>query len=377
VKLLINTTTLIGTGVTQVAVSFINECRKNSENTYIVLLSSVVKAEISVNDFPENFTFYCFDEYPQRLFKGFKVRNFLKNLEKELKPDIVFSVFGPSYWTPLSPHLQGYAYPHYVYEESPYFKIISLKKLFVNKIYKIIHRFFLNRNGKFFVSETEDVSKRAIEFLGIKSNKMFTVNNTYSEYFNSFEPSSNKLLPDKKINEFRLLSLCSFAPHKNLEILNKVVPQLEKQLKIKFTFVLTVDEKEFQDKLTNEAKKSIINLGRIDVSICPQLYFEIDALFLPTLLECFSANYPEAMKMRKPILTSNISFARAIAGNAAIYFNPLNHQDISSKIIELANNYNLQNKIINEGVKRLSIFNTADERAKAYLEICKTILNEN
>ena len=206
---------------------------------------------------------------------------------------------------------------------------------------------------------------------------MFTVSNTYSEYFDSFEPLRNNFLPIKQENEFRLLCLCSFAPHKNLEILNAVIPQLKKQTAINFTFVLTVDEVAFQNKLSKEAKNSIINLGRVDVSDCPQLYFEIDALFLPTLLECFSANYPEAMRMKKPILTSYMPFAKAIAGSAAAYFNPLDYQDISNKIIEVASNQDMQTKLINEGIIRLNSFNNASERAKAYLEICKNIAQNN
>ncbi|MFK2341775.1 glycosyltransferase [Bacteroides fragilis] len=85
--------------------------------------------------------------------------------------------------------------------------------------------------------------------------------------------------------------------------------------------------------MSEEAKKSIVNLGIIDVSKCPQLYNECDALFLPTLLECFSANYVEAMKMRKPIVTSNLPFATNVCKNAALYFDPMNAHDIVEKFL--------------------------------------------
>ena len=51
----------------------------------------------------------------------------MKKMEREIKPHAVISIFGPSWWTPNVPHLQGYAYSHYIFPESPYFNIISFK----------------------------------------------------------------------------------------------------------------------------------------------------------------------------------------------------------------------------------------------------------
>ena len=68
------------------------------------------------------------------------------------------------------------------------------------------------------------------------------------------------------------------------------------------------------------------------VENCPKLYNQADAMFLPTLLETFSASYPEAMKMERPILTSDLDFAKDICGDAALYFNPLDSYDIANKI---------------------------------------------
>jgi glycosyltransferase involved in cell wall biosynthesis len=375
VKLLINTTTLIGTGVTQVAVSFINECKKITDNNYIIFLSPVVTKEIDTNTFPNNFSFYYFDEFPQRLFRGAKVRRRLRKLENELKPDVTFSVFGPSYWTPRSSHLQGYAYPHYIYEESPFFEVITFSQRVQNKIFKLLHKYFLTRNGKYFVGETEDVTRRTMKYLGLTPGQIYHVSNTFNEYFINFRPLDNRLLPSKSDSEFRLLCLCSFMPHKNLEILNQVIPYLKKKSSKKITFILTVDEQLFSKKINAIAKESIINLGRVHVKNCPQLYFETDALFLPTLLECFSANYPEAMKMRKPIITSNLSFAKEIAGDAAVYFDPLDFKNIANQIMVLSNDKDLQNLLIRKGEERLNYFNSSFVRAKKYLEICRKISN--
>lgn len=373
-KLLINCSTLSSTGVTQVAVSFITECIYIPLNDYHIFLSKTVLSQINKEQFPANFFFYNIDSHPLYGIKGFFIRMKLRKLESQINPDCVFSVFGPSWWTPKKPHLMGFANSHFIYNDSPYFKNISLIEKFKVKIFKIIHVYFLKRNGNYFVSETEDVSSRLAELLKCNKENVFTVTNTFNDYFNHFTVSNIKILPQKSDKEFRFLSLCSFATHKNLVILNKIVPLLKNmKLKINIKFVLTIDESLFQKYFNEEAKESIINIGRVDVAMCPKLYYECDSLFLPTTLECLSANYPEAMKMKKPILTSNLPFAKTVCKDAALYFDPYNENEIVSKIIMLVNNREIREDLIRNGEKNLASFLTSKKRTEKYLQICNSI----
>ncbi len=377
-KIIINASTLSGTGVTQVSVSFIYECIKHPNNFYYVLLSKTVASQIDQGSFPANFKFYVIEGKPHSLIRGISIRKKLKLLEKEINPDCVFSVFGPSVWTPTSPHLMGYAYPYYVYPESPFFKVINLKSRLKIQVYKTVHKYYLKRNGEYYVCESEDVTSRLPRYLGCEVNRVFTVTNTCNNFFNDFHPDGIKLLPKKKKNEFRFITLSSFATHKNLTILNKVIPLLKKKNPdIEFKFVLTVDEKVLKLRLSKEARENVYNLGRIDVSECPQAYFESDAMFLPTLMECFSASYPEAMKMKKPIITSDLPFATSVCGNAALYFDPLNPEDIADKIRHVYYNKELRQNLTMKGIDQLATFDTAASRAAKYLNLCRTISNRD
>lgn len=372
-KLLINTSTLSGTGVTQVAVSFLEECKKHN-NKYFVFLSKRVDSQLDKSSFPENFKFYIIKRQPRYFLKSLFTRLYLKRTEKAINPDCVFSVFGPSYWTPKAPHLMGYAYPHYVYSDSPIFKILTKREKIKVYIYKMIHKYMLTKNGQYYVCETENVSSRLIQYLRINKSNIFTVTNTYNHYFENFIPQT-LFLKKKENNEFRFLSLCSFAKHKNLTILNKIIPLLKKT-NLNITFILTIDNKLFLRYFTAEARESIINLKSIDVSSCPEIYYECDALFLPTLLECFSANYVEAMKMGKPIMTSNLPFATSVCQDAAIYFDPFNEIEIAQKMIELITNKKIYKEMIHKGRHALSRFDTASERAEKYISICKLIADK-
>jgi glycosyltransferase involved in cell wall biosynthesis len=375
-KLIINCSTLSGSGVTQVATSFIHECKLFSEHEFHVFLSKTVSDQIVKEEFHSNFKFYEFYSHPLQVRGGLKTIQKLKALEKKINPDVVFSVFGPSWWTPKAPHLIGYAYPHYVYPESPLFKVISFKEKTKISLFKKIHLYFLKRNANYFVSETKDVSDRLQSLItSLPTQNFFIVGNTCNNFFREHTKTNEfKILPVKDFNEFRFLSLCTFHVHKNLDILNKIIPLLNrKSINKKIKFVLTIDEKIFNEKFSDEAKESIINIGRISVRDCPQIYSECDALFLPTLLECFSANYPEAMMMRKPIATSNLTFASTVCGNAALYFDPLDEKDIVKILIKILNDKSVRTELTENGALKMIDFPTAKERAEKYLEICNKI----
>ena len=373
-KILINASTLSGTGVCQVATSFIYECRIYVNIHFHVFLSNAMARNINPSDFGDNFHFYFIHSHPIYGIKGYFEKRRMQKLEKKIRPNCVFSVFGPSCWTPQAPHLMGYAYAHYVYPESPLFQMMSYKEYITRYILGKIHRYFLKRNGHFYVCETEDVSNRLSNFLNVERGNIYTVGNSCNHYFKQFVPSLNNILPQATTDEFRFLSLCSPYKHKNLSILNKIIPLLLKsQLKRDFKFVVTMDLVAYNKIFTDLSKEKIINVGVLAPNECPQIYSECDALFSPTLLECFSANYPEAMFMKKPILTSDLSFATTVCGDAALYFNPMDPNDIANKIRELITNQSLYNNLVNRGAVRLDSFETPQKRAQKYLEICSLI----
>ena len=375
-RLIINTTTLSGTGVTQVACSFINECKDFPDINYYVFLSKTVAGQIDVSFFPSNFQFFYFEDHPLYGTKGFKVRKELRRLEREIKPDVVFTVFGPACWTPQVPHISGFANSYYVFPNSPFFDVISKKDWFRIYLLKIAHRFFLKRNGRFFICETEAMRIGLADYLKIPLSRIFTVSNTYSKIYDNEEYlKRTPLLTPAEVDEFRFLILASYDIHKNLTILNNVIPLLQDlSHDVKIKFVLTISDKALEENFREEVKKTIINLGRVDVNDCPGLYEQCDAVFLPTLIESFSANYPEAMKMRKPIMTSDLPFARSICEDAAYYFDPLDPNDIVTKIVQLVNNPTLRNNLIEKGSKRLSYFGDSKQRTSNYLKIINSII---
>lgn len=373
-RLIINAASIYKGGAEQVALSFIHECRKYPENEYHVVLRSNLDDQIDRGSFSDNFKFYLVSKRPaSSLINFIRVLRWFRNLEKSILPDCVISTGGHGYWRPDAPIAGGFNIPHYIYPESPYFGLLSWRKRMFWKVKRKAHLFFYNRLDAIFV-QTDDVKDRLSRVLST-SAPIYKVSNTVNSCFLSNEKMKDKL-PAKEAGEVRLLTVSSYYPHKNLDIIKPVVRLLEEKGLKSFRFVLTLPREKF-DLLFSEMGDSVINVGPVRIDECPSLYQECDFMFLPTLLECFSASYAEAMAMRKPILTSDMSFAHTVCQDAAIYFDPLDPKDIAEKIIALQNDGEKQEQLKNRGEEILQGYSFAEQRAESLLEICEGLCSNN
>ena len=377
-KLLINTSTLYVGGGLQVALSFINELKEmNTSHDYHIFLSQAIDKQLDKNSFAKNFHFYLIERSPASLKTRKEIVERLDTLEDQIQPDIVFSVFGPSYWKPKTKHLMGFADGWVYNPDSVAYNKLSLFRRWKMRLHGKYKSYYLKKDANYFMIETEDGKNRMSKVLSIAEDNISVVGNTYSTVFNDeiYLNESNEFylkLPPKQDEEFRLMYIAHNHINKNLTVINDLLPLLSEQ---NIKFVLTLDETSFNNLFPAPADK-IINLGPISQKSCPSVYKQSDALFAPTLLETFSAVYPEAMKMEKPILTSNYSFATDVCQDAALYFDPLDPKDIAEKIKNLVSDKVFQQKLVEKGKKRVQEFETARTRAEKYLKICENIVLE-
>lgn len=370
-KIFINTASTFKGGGVQVANSFIEECRQHPENDYHVVLGTTIGQMIKQEDFPANFHFYKIDYRPAT--KVFSLRgssNFFKQLEAKIKPDVVFTTSGPAYWKPKAPHLAGYNLPHYIYTDSPFMARLPLKNKIRWNLKGAMIRHFFKRDADAYVVQTDDVNQRVRKYL--TTDKVYTVTNTFSAKYLNPKTVLDKL-PAKQEGEFRLLTLSAWYAHKNLGIIKPVADILRQQNQTDIKFVLTLPQDIYLEQFPTQYHGQIINVGPVKIDEAPSLYKECDAMFLPTLLECFSASYAEAMVMRKPILTSNLGFAHTVCHNAALYFDPVNAEDIAAKMLQLYQSEKLQQELIEKGNETIKQFGSAQDRAGKYLEILKQL----
>ena len=377
-KLVINASNLYVGGGVQVALSFINELlslRRNDQ--YHIFLSGPINSEIDKRLFTSNFHFYLIRKSPASLRYRKAIVSELKELEKEINPDIVFSVFGPSYWKPKSLHLMGLANGWLYNPDSIAFRKLSLIKYLKARLSTYYSSYFIKKDAQYYVVETKDAKKKIVNHMHINETRLFVVGNTHSAVFNNPEKfSRNDVswldLPAKSSGLLRLVTISHNYSHKNLYIIKKVLPLLSNY---NIEFVVTIDSNSFNKHFAGFNGR-VINLGKVGHDQCPSIYKQCDALFFPSLLETFSASYPEAMKMGLPILTSDLTFAHDICDNAAIYFNPLDPRDIADKIKILIQDKSKYSDLVERGKTRLESFETSRSRAVKYLTCCQNIISE-
>lgn len=370
-KILINISNNLGGGGLQVALSFLQECKKFSEHFYSIAIAEKNCHLLNPNDFPSNFVFHIIT-YKSLI----QISHVMTKIESIEKPDIVFSVFGPTYWTPKSPHIMGFAMGQYLYTDSPFFKTISLKEKILYNIKRRIHLYLIRHEANCIITETEDATERLKKILKTNAIRFQTVSNTCSSYFLSSVNKSVRFnrLPDKQNGEFRFLYLTKYYTHKNIELIPKILEILISKKIYNIKFILTIDSNIYEHIVDNNYTNNIINIGFVSSEDAPSLYSEIDAIIQPSFLEVFSANYVEAMVMKKPIFASDYSFAHTVCGEAAYYFNPLDIHETTEKLLDFVKDEYLRKQLVEHGCIQITHFNTAEQRARQYIDICKSQL---
>ncbi|MDB9928210.1 glycosyltransferase [Flavobacteriaceae bacterium] len=356
----------MGGGI-QVAITFISDLIKTQKNYQLSILMCKEFAETSKPfDDHESIEFIEFTKNSK--FTLSRSKN-LRAIEKRINPDIIFTVFGPSYHQSSFPKVVGYAIPHYIYEDSPFFDSLCFFKrlrLFFLKRFKV-KKFVQTSNALIF--ETEDSRKRFVDMYGYQK-PTYVVSNT----LNSIFKEEDKWVDHEKLDQFSkdykyVFCLSSNYPHKNLKLIPKILEELQNKgvSNIKFVVSLNKEDLGFDSKYND----SVIYLGKIQLTNLPSIYKKMNLVFMPTLLEVFSATYIEAMYMGIPLLVTDMSFARDICRDAAQYFPPVDFVAATNKIVEILEDENLQQVMVEKGKEVVQNYGSSLDRTNSYIEILK------
>jgi glycosyltransferase involved in cell wall biosynthesis len=178
-----------------------------------------------------------------------------------------------------------------------------------------------------------------------------------------------------------LLCLSRYYPHKNLEIFVPLAEEIKKR-GLDFKIIITIDEsqdrrvKPFLSLVRERGLDTIIiNLGPVEMKNTPSLYKQCDGLLMPTLLETYCLPYVESMTHKRLILTSDMDFSRDVCGDAAVYFDPLNHLSILEAIEEIYSNDILREEKIRNGSIQIERLNSWDKVIQMYSDILEDTTN--
>jgi len=238
-----------------------------------------------------------------------------------------------------------------------------------------ITKYQLNSATKL-IAVSESTKKDLIN-LGIKREKIHVI---YEGFDTSlFKPQSIDI-KDSILKQFDLeakkyfLFVGTIQPRKNLANLIRafkgflnVFPQTE------IILVLAGAKGWLSDEIFTLPKKLGIEervkfLGRVKDEDLPPLYCGALAFTYPSLYEGFGLPILEAMACNCPVISSNSSSLPEVAGDGAIYADPLSVEQILEAMLKIAENDSLRDNLIEKGSKQAEKFSW-EKCAEETLEI--------
>lgn len=373
-KILIDASGCKAGGGIQVTDSVCRQLNKYSHHRFFVVLSEQLNYLHNIIDNYANVKTYDYTMRNRVLNVITGRDNFLDTIADNENIDAVYLIFGPSVWRPKKLTICGFAMPHLILDDSPFWQYCPKSEIIRIRFRKLIHKWNFKILSDCYYTENEYISEKLRKLYPRK--KVVTITNNCHQIFDQPEKWQQDItLPS--FDGITLLTICANYPHKNLNIIPGVLNELKKKHPdVNVRFVVTVNKEDIQTT-DQDILKKIVFLGRVNIAQCPYLYTQCDGMFLPTMLECFSASYAEAMKMRVPILTSDLGFARSLCGDAATYFDPTSASDIADVIAKLYDTPQLARKLIENGNRQLALFDNPETRADKIIQLIETEYKEH
>ncbi|MBS1252871.1 MAG: Mannosylfructose-phosphate synthase [Anaerolineales bacterium] len=117
------------------------------------------------------------------------------------------------------------------------------------------------------------------------------------------------------------------------------------------------------------ALERVIFLGQVAETDLPALYSGADLFVFPSLYEGFGLPVIEAMACGAPVACSNTSSLPEVAGDAAVYFDPINEDDIAESIRRALGDADLRESLSARSLEQAAKFSwerTAQLTLEAY-----------
>ena len=212
--------------------------------------------------------------------------------------------------------------------------------------------------------------KEIIEILKIDLKKIEVVYlNINKKYFSLID--NKKLIKNFDYESKYILSVMSCVRYHNIINLLKAYKKLTSNLDfdIKLVLVLQILDKSYFLEIEKFIKSNFIenqilifsNLGSDNL---PNLYRRAELYVFTSYCEVFGFTSLEAMSQKTPVVISNKSSLPEINGNAAIYFDPDDINEIVNSLKTVLTDKSLREKLIEEGIAQLDKYNSKDNIKK-------------
>ena len=333
-------------------------------NNYIVYLPQEPTA-----DMPKEIASWKYKVIPNK--KLWTIFGLSKNLIKEKNLDLFFS---PTHYSPLfssCPQIISILDVSYklfpeMFPKKDLLKLALWGKLSIRRAKKIIT---ISNSSKNDIINEYRILANKVEVipLGIKD-------------VNASDMNKSEFIEKYNLKNPYVLFVGTLQPRKNIAKLIEAFAKLKTEnLKLKTSLDLVIVGRkgwdyekilEAPDKFgVSERVKFLEDVTNEDL---PLFYKNAEVFVLPSLYEGFGLPILEAMQYDCPVVTSNVSSLPEAGGDAAIYFDPNNAEDIAEKIEKVISDPKLREEMVRKGKEQIKKFSW-EKSAKDVIRIFETI----
>jgi len=204
------------------------------------------------------------------------------------------------------------------------------------------------RRAKYITTISEKSKQEILDYTNCNPEKILVIPNPVDPIFSTSTPLPSAGLPTMvgKFNPATILFLGT-KPNKNLELTIAALFGLDVHLRI--IGELSRKQKEMLSKFN-------INYSS-DFSISPEQlaseYSNADIILFPSTYEGFGLPVIEGFQAGKPVITSNISPMKEVAGEGALLAEPTSIASIREAVIKLLNDQTLKIQLVAAGKEKV------------------------
>lgn len=308
-----------------------------------------------------------------------------KNIDVNISKSIITNRYFSNLWSLLILMLQKGDVIFYPTMFAP------LVKFGNKKVVTTIHDIAFITQAKSFSIFFQIYYKYSIKRVIKKADRIITVSNFSKKEIEKYFPKSIG-----KINVIHLGMDSIFRPMNNIEKKNQILYVGSLNERKNFIGVLKafdlLNKNEYKlvivgnffgtFNLSNEAQE-YINRAKNNPNIefkqgvsneeLVKIYNQSKIFLFPSFYEGFGLPVLEAISCGTPVICSNVSSLPEVGGDAVIYCNPYDVDDIKNKIELVLNDENLQKEMIQKGLNRSKLFSW-EKSAQEHIKIFKELL---
>jgi len=211
------------------------------------------------------------------------------------------------------------------------------------------------------LTNAEIIKERLCYYYNLSRSRIFLISLRPALSIDNFvfDENKNNFFKDKyNLNKNFIYYPAMYLPHKNHKTVIDVIKLLKEKYFVELNAVFTGSDVGYKKNLLAYSKKqkieNLINfIDFVDDEALPYFYKNAFALVFPALIGPTFIPIWEAFKMEIPVVFSNLEGVKDLYGDAVIYVDPFDVDQIANAIINLKYDKNKLNRHILKGKSQL------------------------